>query len=68
MRRQCDAEARIYNCCYRGLAKTYIQHVLTAAGVNIVRLSECFPHGTTPQTRDGQSHRSNGPSEHRTPD
>ncbi|MFD5703695.1 IS1182 family transposase [Streptomyces lasiicapitis] len=36
------------NCRYRGLAKTHVQHVLTAAGTNIVRLSECFPPGTTP--------------------
>ncbi|MFF4410818.1 IS1182 family transposase [Streptomyces sp. NPDC001404] len=37
------------NCRYRGLAKTHVQHVLTAAGTNIVRLSECFPPGTTSQ-------------------
>lgn len=36
------------HCRYRGLAKTHVQHVLTAAGTNIVRLSECFPPGTTP--------------------
>ncbi|MEV5880323.1 transposase [Streptomyces sp. NPDC052101] len=36
------------HCLYRGLAKTHVQHVLTAAGTNIVRLSECFPPGTTP--------------------
>ncbi|MER5601674.1 transposase [Streptomyces sp. NPDC002265] len=35
------------HCRYRGLAKTHVQHVLTAAGTNIVRLSDCFrpaPH------------------------
>jgi integrase len=36
------------HCRCRGLAKTHVQHVLTAAGTNIVRLSECFPPGTTP--------------------
>ncbi|WP_416983323.1 IS1182 family transposase [Streptomyces sp. T028] len=36
------------HCRYRGLAKTHVQHVLTAAGTNIVRLSEYFPPGTTP--------------------
>ncbi|MEU3620743.1 transposase [Streptomyces sp. NPDC006872] len=38
----------VRHCRYRGLAKTHVQHVLTAAGTNIVRLSECFPPGTTP--------------------
>jgi hypothetical protein len=33
---------------YRGLAKTHVQHVRTAAGTNIVRLREYFPPGTTP--------------------
>ncbi|MET9519482.1 hypothetical protein [Streptomyces sp. NPDC002994] len=36
------------HCRYRGLAKTHVQHVLTAAETNIVRLSECFPPGPTP--------------------
>ncbi|MFD0381372.1 transposase [Streptomyces stramineus] len=36
------------HCRYRGLAKTHVQHVLTAAGTNIIRLSECFPPGTAP--------------------
>ncbi|MEV6949493.1 transposase [Streptomyces sp. NPDC051172] len=36
------------HCRYRGLAKTHVQHVLTAAGTNIIRLSEHFPPGTTP--------------------
>ncbi|WP_425834086.1 transposase [Streptomyces fractus] len=35
------------HCRYRGLAKVHVQHVLTAAGTNIIRLSECFPPGTT---------------------
>ncbi|MGW3108447.1 IS1182 family transposase [Streptomyces sp. NPDC001100] len=30
-------------CRYRGLAKVHVQHVLTAAGANVVRLSGCFP-------------------------
>ncbi|WP_308031250.1 transposase [Streptomyces sp. CoH27] len=38
------------HCRYRGLAKTHVQHVLTAAGTNIIRLSECFPPGTTPDS------------------
>ncbi|MFE0517044.1 transposase [Streptomyces sp. NPDC058964] len=36
------------HCRYRALAKVHVQHVLTAAGANIVRLSECFRPGTTP--------------------
>ncbi|WP_076971126.1 transposase [Streptomyces sparsogenes] len=28
------------HCRYRGLAKTHVQHVLTAAGANIIRLLE----------------------------
>ncbi|WP_165939154.1 transposase [Streptomyces sp. BK205] len=36
------------HCRYCGLAKTHVQHVLTAAGANIIRLSEHFPPGTTP--------------------
>ncbi|TWP44020.1 IS1182 family transposase [Lentzea tibetensis] len=31
------------HCRYRGLAKTHVQHVLTAAGTNIVRLSQHQP-------------------------
>lgn len=27
------------HCRYHGLAKTHVQHVLTAAGTNIIRLS-----------------------------
>ncbi|MFJ3309602.1 hypothetical protein ACIPSA_42595 [Streptomyces sp. NPDC086549] len=44
-----DAEARF---AHRPGKAAWIgfkdQHVLTAAGANIVRLSECFPPGTTP--------------------
>jgi transposase len=36
------------NCRYRGLTKTHVQHVLTAMGANIIRLSECYPPGTAP--------------------
>lgn len=36
------------HCRYRGLVKTHVQHVLTAAGANLIRLSEHFPPGTTP--------------------
>ncbi|GAA4960886.1 hypothetical protein GCM10023205_25330 [Yinghuangia aomiensis] len=36
------------HCRYRGLARTHVQHVLTAAGTNIIRLSECHPPGTAP--------------------
>ncbi|MFI0451257.1 IS1182 family transposase [Actinomadura sp. 6N118] len=36
------------HCRYRGLAKTHVQHVLTAAGTNIIRLADCYPPGTTP--------------------
>ncbi|MER7639384.1 transposase [Streptomyces sp. NPDC126522] len=31
------------NCRYRGIAKTHGQHVVTGAGTNISRLSDCFP-------------------------
>ncbi|MBT2676736.1 transposase [Streptomyces sp. ISL-14] len=33
-------------CRYRGVAKTHVQHVLTAAGTNIARPSACFRPGT----------------------
>ncbi|MFF7249905.1 transposase [Embleya sp. NPDC008237] len=36
------------NCRYRGRAKTHAQHVLVAAGTNIVRLSECILPGIVP--------------------
>ncbi len=35
-------------CRYRGLAKAHLQHVLTAAGANIIRLSERLPPGPAP--------------------
>ncbi|MEV0734328.1 transposase [Polymorphospora sp. NPDC050346] len=31
------------HCRYRGLAKTHVQHILTAAGTNIVRLAQHRP-------------------------
>ncbi|MFF3159909.1 transposase [Streptomyces sp. NPDC057910] len=39
------------NCRYRGTARTHVQHVLTAAGTNIIRLSECLSPGITPPRR-----------------
>ncbi|MFJ9173937.1 transposase [Streptomyces sp. NPDC102360] len=37
------------NCRYRGMAKTHVQHVLTAAGANIIRLSQHgLPDGELP--------------------
>lgn len=36
------------HCRYYGIAKTHVQHVLTAAGTNIVRLGGHFPPGTVP--------------------
>ncbi|KOV59632.1 transposase [Streptomyces sp. MMG1121] len=36
------------HCRYHGIAKAHVQHVPTAAGADIVRLSECFPPGSTP--------------------
>ncbi|MFJ3794376.1 transposase [Kitasatospora sp. NPDC090091] len=45
------------NCRYRGTAKTHVQHVLTAAGTNIIRLSRHRPgdgsadHLASPTTR-----------------
>ncbi|MFI1035793.1 transposase [Streptomyces sp. NPDC020951] len=36
------------HCRYHGIAKTHVQHILTAAGTNIIRLSGCHPPGTTP--------------------
>jgi hypothetical protein len=32
----------------RHWAKTHVQHILSAAGANIIRLSECYPPGTVP--------------------
>ena len=43
------------NCRYRGLTKTHVQHVLTAAGANIIRLSTWddsnSPHARTHRKR-----------------
>ncbi|MER6611325.1 transposase [Streptomyces sp. NPDC000927] len=39
------------HCRYRGTAKTHVQHVLTAAGANIIRLSQCGSPGSEPPTR-----------------
>ncbi|MFI1653172.1 transposase [Streptomyces avidinii] len=39
------------NCRYRGMARTHVQHVLTAAGTNIVRLSEYLSPGIVPPHR-----------------
>ncbi|MEU3619063.1 transposase [Streptomyces sp. NPDC006872] len=36
------------HCRCHGNAKTHVQHILTAAGTNIIRLSGCHPPGTTP--------------------
>ncbi|MET7543763.1 transposase [Streptomyces sp. NPDC005507] len=33
------------NCRYRGMARTHVQHVLTAAGTNIIRLAEYLSPG-----------------------
>lgn len=37
------------HCRYRGLAKTHVQHVLTAAGTNLIRLSQYQPEGRKPR-------------------
>jgi hypothetical protein len=34
---------RLRHCRYHGLAETHVQHVLTAAGTDIIRLSEQPP-------------------------
>jgi transposase len=39
------------HCRYRGLAKTHVQHVLTAAGANIIRLSQSSLPGSQPPAR-----------------
>ncbi|ACZ86453.1 IS1182 family transposase [Streptosporangium roseum] len=36
------------NCRYKGLAKTHVQHVLTAAGTNVIRLADCYTPGIIP--------------------
>ncbi|MEU7829515.1 transposase [Nonomuraea sp. NPDC049129] len=35
-------------CRYKGLAKTHVQHVLTAAGTNVTHLADCYTPGTSP--------------------
>lgn len=48
------------HCRYHGIAKTHVQHVLTAAGTNIVRLGGHVPPGTVPPRpprRTSQFHR-----------
>ncbi|MFI1036029.1 transposase [Streptomyces sp. NPDC020951] len=46
-------------CRYRGISKTFVQHVLTAAGTNTIRSRGCFPPGNTPprQPRAGTGFR-----------
>ncbi|WP_353962339.1 transposase [Streptomyces sp. NBC_00452] len=48
------------HCRYRGMAKTHVQHVLTAAGTNIIRLSGHFPPGTSPPRRPRPASRFKG--------
>ncbi|MFI1652306.1 transposase [Streptomyces avidinii] len=49
------------NCRYRGMARTHVQHVLTAAGTNIIRLSGrnspsiTPPRGPRPRSRSNNS-------------
>lgn len=38
------------HCRYRGLAKTHVQHVLTAAGTNLIRLSQHQHDGRKPRS------------------
>ncbi|MFD7906174.1 transposase [Kitasatospora sp. NPDC059747] len=45
------------NCRYRGTAKTHVQHVLTAAGTNIVRLSQHDPSDVTADRRESPATR-----------
>ncbi|MFF8844379.1 transposase [Streptomyces sp. NPDC015127] len=58
MRAGCEATASetvhahgLRNCRYRGIARTHVQHVQTAAGTNIIRLSEHLSPGITPPRR-----------------
>lgn len=44
------------HCRYHGLAKTHVQHILTAAGTNIIRLSERYPPGTSPRAKRSSTH------------
>ncbi|MFE7528556.1 transposase, partial [Kitasatospora sp. NPDC057542] len=45
------------NCRYRGTAKTHVQHVLTAAGTNIIRLSQHRDDGRSADHRTGPTTR-----------
>ncbi|MER5600132.1 transposase [Streptomyces sp. NPDC002265] len=45
------------HCRYRGMAKTHVQHILTAAGTNIIRLSGHFPPSTSPSRQPRPSSR-----------
>jgi transposase len=41
-------------CCYVGLAKTHLQHILTAVALNLIRLGDWLsevPHAQTRQSR-----------------
>jgi IS5 family transposase len=44
------------HCRYKGLAKTHVQHVLTAAGANIIRLSQYDPPESHPRPARRTSH------------
>ncbi|WP_370373420.1 hypothetical protein [Catenulispora sp. GP43] len=44
------------HCRYKGLAKTHVQHVLTAAGANIIRLSQYDPPEDHPRPGRRTSH------------
>jgi transposase len=44
------------HCRYKGLAKTHVQHILTAAGTNIVRLFAYDPPGEHPRPVRRVSH------------
>ncbi|WP_405914464.1 transposase [Streptomyces sp. NBC_00963] len=43
-----DQAHDLHHCRYHGMARTHVQHVLTAAGTNTIRLSQCFPPGNAP--------------------
>ncbi|MEU9047427.1 MULTISPECIES: transposase [unclassified Kitasatospora] len=45
------------NCRYRGTAKTHVQHVLTAAGTNIIRLSQHHDDARSTDPQRGQTTR-----------
>lgn len=48
---ECVNGHRMRRCRYHGLAKTHIQHVLTAIAINIERLSEQEPAHSTHRPR-----------------